>query len=294
VTRALPPSPSRWENLDENPEPREQAGRRSSTPMPKPRIGVVVPTLNSASTLPWTLLSLRSQRDVTVEIILADSGSQDGTLDICKSWGVETIYVPPGNMYRAINAGLRQMGAEWVTYLNSDDIVYPQSYARLVARGEQQRASLVYGDCDFVDYEGRFLFMVKSPPPRRLPGMVRLSTHFSGRLGFAQPAAIYRRSAFQELGGFDERYSFIADYDFFFRLVTSGRAIAKLERPPVVAFRLHPSQRSQREAANVREELRLFRKATNVGASLRDLLDVLSWRLQNLPIYVWRLSGLRP
>jgi glycosyltransferase involved in cell wall biosynthesis len=259
-----------------------------------PRIGVVVPTLNSASTLPWTLCALRNQRDVTVEIIVADSGSVDATLDICKHWEVPTIYVPPGNMYRAINAGLRHIDAEWVTYLNSDDIVYPQSYARLVARGEQQHASLVYGDCDLVDYEGRFLFMVKSPPPRRVPGMVRLSTHFNGRLGFKQPAAIYQRSAFQELGGFDEGYRLIADYDFFFRLVISGCAIAKLQRPTVAAFRLHASQLSTREATNLREEMKSFQKATKVKASPLDLFDELYWRFQNSPIYLWRLSKLRP
>src|SRR5215471_7494468 len=118
--------------------------------MSRPQIGVVVPTLNSASTLQWTLCSLRSQRNVTQEIVVADSGSNDGTPDICKGWGIKTIYVPPGNMYRAINAGLSQIESEWVTYLNSDDIVYPDSYARLVACGEQQGASLVYGDCDFV------------------------------------------------------------------------------------------------------------------------------------------------
>jgi len=262
--------------------------------MPKPQIGVVVPTLNSASTLPWTLLSLRSQRDVTLEVVVADSGSQDGTLDICKSWGVKTIYVSPGNMYRAINAGLRQIDSEWVTYLNSDDIVYPQSYARLVARGQEQRASLVYGDCDFVDSEGRFLFMVKSPPPRRVPGMVRLSTHFSGRLGFKQPATIYRRSAFQELEGFDERYRLIADYDFFFRLVISDHAIAKLQRPTVAAFRLHGSQLSRREQTSLTEELKSFQKATNVRASPLDLFDELYWRLQNSPSYLWRLAKLRP
>src|SRR5215469_16640666 len=100
--------------------------------MAKGQIGVVVPTLNSAATLHWTLCSLRTQRDVSIEIIVADSGSTDETPDICKFWGVQTIYVPPGNMYRAINAGLRQFDTEWVTYLNSDDVVYPNSYARLV------------------------------------------------------------------------------------------------------------------------------------------------------------------
>jgi glycosyltransferase involved in cell wall biosynthesis len=262
--------------------------------MSRPRIGVVVPTLNSASTLPWTLCALRNQRDVTVELIVADSGSLDGTLEICRHWEVPTIYVPPGNMYRAINAGLRQIDAEWVTYLNSDDIVYPQSYARLVACGEQQHTSLVYGDCDLVDYEGRFLFMVKSPPPRRIPGMVRLSARFNGRLGFKQPAAIYQRSAFQELGGFDEKYRVIADYDFFFRLVMSGRAVAKLRRPTVAAFRLHESQLCGREATNLRAEMASFQRASNVRASPFDWFDELYWRLQNSPIYVWRLSKLRP
>lgn len=262
--------------------------------MPKAQIAVVVPTFNSAETLTWTLCSLRGQRNVSLEIIVADSGSEDGTLDICKSWGVQTIYVPPGNMYRAINAGLRQMESEWVTYLNSDDMVYGDSYARLVAQGEKEGAAFVYGDCDFVDFEGRFLFTVKSPPTGGLSGMVRMSPLFGGRVGFAQPASIYRRSAFQELSGFDERYSNIADYDFFFRLVTSGQAVAKLQRPAVAAFRLHASQLSQRTSTNLKEELKSFRKGVNVRTSLRDFLDVLLWRLRNSPTYVSRLMGLRP
>jgi glycosyltransferase involved in cell wall biosynthesis len=262
--------------------------------MAKRQIGVVVPTLNSAATLTWTLCSLRSQRDVSLEIIVADSGSTDGTLDICRNWEVQTIYVAPGNMYRAINAGLLQIDAEWVTYLNSDDTVYPQSYARLVARGEEQHASFVYADCDFVDYEGRFLFVMKSPPPHRLPGLVRLSPLFRGRVGFGQPAAIYRKSVFEELHGFDEKYRIIGDTDFFFRLITSGQPVAKLQRPPVAAFRLHAAQLSNRQEENLMEELASFRKRTKVRASPSDFLDVVSWRLQNSPIYLWRLSGLRP
>jgi glycosyltransferase involved in cell wall biosynthesis len=249
----------------------------------------VVPTLNSAATLEWTLCSLRSQRDITVQVLVADSGSEDRTLDICKSWGVDTIYVPPGNMYRAINEGLRQIETEWITYLNSDDLVYPFSYARLLAVGEQQRASMAYGDCDFLDYEGRFLFTIRSSPTSQVLGMFRW-----GRLGFAQPAAIFRRSIFTELGGFDERYRHIADYDLFYRLALAGYPLAKLRRPAVAAFRVHESQISEREAATMREEMKVHRKALNIRTSPRSVLDVLCWRLQNFPIYVWRLMKQRP
>lgn len=260
----------------------------------KPQIGVVVPTLNSAATLDWTLCSLRNQRDIALEIVVADSDSQDGTLAICKRWGVQTISVPPGNMYRAINAGLCQMNTEWVTYLNSDDMVYPQSYTRSVAQGEQQQASLVYGDCDFVDYEGRFLFAVKSPPPRGARGVTRLSPLFGGRLGFSQPAAIYRRTEFEKLNGFDERFRLIADYDFFFRLIASGRPVAKVPRPGVAAFRYHALQMSNREATNLKQELDLFRSTLSVKATLGDWLDVLVWRLRNSPSYAYRIMRLRP
>lgn len=179
--------------------------------MKNSQLGIVVPTLNSAATLDWTLCALRKQREIATEIVVADSGSEDGTLDICKGWNVPAVFVPPGNMYRAINEGLHQMSMEWITYLNSDDLVYPQSYARMLDLGERQDADAVYGDVDFIDVEGRFRFLVKSPPPSRLAGMFRLD-----HMGFQPAAAIFRRSVFEELQGFDERYRFIADYDFMY------------------------------------------------------------------------------
>ncbi len=256
--------------------------------MNKPQIGVVVPTLNSSGTLAWTLCALRNQRCISIDVIVADSGSTDGTLDICKTWGVQTLYVPPGNMYRAINCGLGLMDTEWMSYLNSDDVVYPQSYARLIAFGEQQHASVVYGDCDFVDYEGRFLYFERAPSPSRLLGMFR-----RGRLGFKQPAAIFRRDVFQDLGGFDERYRLIADYDFFYRSTLSGFKLAKLGRPAVAAFRLHASQLSTREARSMSEELSSYPISMNTTATARDLFDVLCWRFQNSPTYLWRIMKQR-
>lgn len=257
-------------------------------PLTKQRLGIVVPTLNSSATLMWTLCALRNQQDITVDILVADSGSEDGTLDICKRWNVNTIFVPPGNMYRAINTGLRQMDTEWVTYLNSDDIVYPRSYVRLVSHGEQQEAALAYGDSDFIDIEGRFLFALRAPSPRRLGALLQ-----HGEFGFAQPAAIYRRSAFRELAGFDERFRYIADYDFFSRLILSGRKAAKLKGPTVSAFRRHSSQLSNRGATAMAAEWESIRNSGRVRTSPRSLLELTWWYFQNAPNYLWRFTSRR-
>ena len=154
-----------------------------------------------------------------------------------------------------------------------------------MALGESHNACLVYGDCDFVEYEGRFLFTVKSPEPSRIRGLVRHSV-----TGFAQPAAIFRMKTFEELGGFDERYRHIADYDFFLRLVLSRYPLARLRRPTAAAFRVHASQLSTKEGAVVKAELKSLRRALDVRTSLRSLFDLLCWRLQNSPDYLWRLA----
>lgn len=256
--------------------------------MAKPQIGVVVPTLNAAATLEWTLCSLRSQRDVGIEIVVVDSGSTDGTLDICKRWHVPTTYVPPGNLYHAINAGMRQMGTEWVACVDSDDLVYPHSYFRLIALGERDRASLVYGDDDCIDFEGRYLFTHKRAKPSRILGILKC-----GAGAFLGQAAVWRRTAFEELGGFDERYRLIADHDFYFRLVSSGYPVAKLGPPTVAATRRHAGELSIREAATRPQEMRLFRNLGTVRRSPKSLFDFLTLHVLNLPTHLWRLRSKR-
>jgi len=246
-------------------------------------IGVVVPTLNSAATLDWTLLSLHKQQGCDVQIIVADSGSTDATLEICKRWGVPTIYVPPGNMYRAINAGIRMLNTEWVTYLNSDDVVYGDAYARLIMLGNEEKADVVYGHYDYVDYFGRFLYSFFSISPNLLGPLFR-----RGECGFAQPSAIFRRDAFRALGGFDETYRLIADFHFFCRAKKAGRSFARLEHPPVAAFRVHSDQLSQKQAEALRQEQKVVYAALGISAH-RASLAVLRWRISNTANYCVRL-----
>src|SRR6266853_4187237 len=136
-------------------------------------IGVVIPTWNSAKTLAVALLSLQQQQGIRVKIVVADSGSEDGTLEICGSAGVQAVYVPPGNMYRAINVGLRMLGTPWLAYLNSDDFLYGDSYTRLVTCGEASGADVIYGNSDFVDAHARFLYSLHAARPIALPWLFR-------------------------------------------------------------------------------------------------------------------------
>src|SRR5207244_3580617 len=91
-------------------------------------LGVVIPTLEAAATLNWTLLSLSSQQNIRLRVVVVDSDSTDGTLEICDRWRLPVLHAPAGNMYRAVNRGMADLRTRWLTYLNSDDLVYADGY----------------------------------------------------------------------------------------------------------------------------------------------------------------------
>lgn len=244
-------------------------------------ITIAVPTLNSAITLPWTLLSLQSQEGCEVEIIVVDSGSTDGTLEICEQFKVKMIYEPPGNMYRAINAGLRIASARWLGYLNSDDMIYPRSYARLIKAGLAKHADIVYGSCDFIDRENRFLFSYFPGKPHELLAQFR-----SSQLSFAQPAAIFRSEVFSQLSGFDEQYNLSADHDFFWRALLNKFNFIQLNEPPVACFRISSNQLSQNKERTFQEVASIRDK--NGHPHTLDYIDTLRWRTRNAPQYILR------
>ncbi|MEP7338559.1 MAG: glycosyltransferase [Acidobacteriota bacterium] len=252
--------------------------------MNQPLISCVVPAFNSAATLDATLLSLRSQRNINFKIIVADSGSTDGTLEVCRRWEVPTIYVPPGNMYRAVNAGLRQCSSKWFTYLNSDDWIYPDSFARLLAKGEQSNSDVVYGNCDYADEQGRFVYPFEAAEPDKLLSLFRLQ-----RMAFAQPAAIFRRDSYEELRGFDENYLYRADADFYIRAVLNGSRFAKLAGPSVACFRLHAKQFSNRGIVQADIEADRIFSRRELKAGFSDRLALVAWQFRNLPHYLIRI-----
>ena len=252
--------------------------------MSSPSLCCVIPTLNSGRTLEFTLLSLQSQRAKTLEIVVVDSGSTDETLAICARYAVVPRYVAPGHMYRAINAGFASSGADWFYYLNSDDLLYPGSLSRLLAVGMTTEADVVYGDCDYVDTAGRFLHSFASARPDELLSLFRCR-----RMGFAQPASLFRRSVFLELKGFDESYRYRADADFFLRALATGKRFARCPTPPVACFRIHEGQFSNRERAGGDDEAkRLFGKPED-RPSLRDWMVTAAWHGRNLPHYALRV-----
>ncbi|QQS48754.1 MAG: glycosyltransferase [Acidobacteriota bacterium] len=243
-------------------------------------IRCAIPTLNSAGTLEQAIVSLRSQVGGEVEIVVVDSGSTDGTLEICRRHNIQTLFEEPGNIYRAINRGLQGSETEWLAYLNSDDWLYPDALRRLIDHGSD--SDVVYGNCDYADEGGRFLFSFRAASPCCLMALFR-----TGRMGFAQPASIFRNRVFRQLEGFDTRYRFKADADFVIRALNHDYKFARLTGRPTACFRIHRSQLSNARKDEIDAEGGMLFGGMMPGLS--DRIRLLKWRMTNIPHYALRI-----
>jgi glycosyltransferase involved in cell wall biosynthesis len=243
-------------------------------------LGVVIPTLNAGATLSQTLISLVPLRDAGATILVVDSYSTDDTLVIAKRFGVAHIEVPPGNMYNAINEGLKNLECDWLTYVNADDIVYHDAISSGL-RNVALETEIIYGSIDFIDHSGRHLHSWNSPKPSRLARLMPII------MPFPQLGTCYRRSLFDRLQGFNVTYRYCADYDFFARALISGAHFKQLPFPRIGAFRLHERQITSLREREMKSESREIRR--KMAASAAGYFSLGLQRLYNWDSYLVRV-----
>ena len=101
----------------------------STKPIGWPRISVITPTYNAASTLPRLIASLRTQADPDFEWVIADGGSTDGTLEILRGIDLEVRITsqPDCGVYDALNRGVRNCSGEYYAVIGADDFFQPDA-----------------------------------------------------------------------------------------------------------------------------------------------------------------------
>jgi len=119
---------------------------------------IVTVTLNSAETLHDTLVSVAQQKEVSVQHIIKDGGSSDGTLSMARDMGsdVELITQDDIGIYDAMNQGFAAARGEYVGFLNSDDFFsFDTVLSEIAELFEREEADIVYGDIEIINAQGK-------------------------------------------------------------------------------------------------------------------------------------------
>jgi GT2 family glycosyltransferase len=187
----------------------------------RPLVSVVVPVRNGMPWIEHQLRALTAQRiAVDWEIVVADNGSEDGTILCVSRWCAQYPRVRlidasarrgPG---AARNAGVRSALGRLLIFCDADDVVQP---------GWLKSMTAGLGDADLV--AGVFDFTVLDGSPTAVPAPAETSQ--LGFLPFALGANMaIRREAFEAVGGFSEELSVGEDVDLSWRLQLSGYRVS--------------------------------------------------------------------
>ncbi|WP_420391622.1 glycosyltransferase family 2 protein [Acuticoccus sp.] len=191
---------------------------------------VVIPTLNEAAHISGLLKQiLTNAKDLPLRIVVADGGSEDGTLEQVEAIArqearVDLMHNPQRIQSAGINRAVELYGEEADLLIRIDaHSVYPADYCRqLVREAEATGADSVVVGMRTVGL-GCFQRAVAAAQNARL-GNGGSSHRRDASAAYVDHGhhALMRMAAFRRLGGYDETFTHNEDAEFDARLTASG------------------------------------------------------------------------
>jgi GT2 family glycosyltransferase len=197
-------------------------------------VSVIIPNWNGASHLPTCLESLRRQTYPRVEIVIADNGSTDGSLELLAHDYPEAHTLALGEnrgFTGACNAGIEICQGEFLALLNNDTEVSPQWLEKVViAFQEHPEAGIVASKMLLFDQRDTFhtagdFYRVNGIPGNRGVWQKDMGQYDREEYVFSAcgGSAAYRRAMLDQVGMLDEAFFFSCeDVDLAWRAQLAG------------------------------------------------------------------------
>ena len=189
-----------------------------------PDLSIIIPTLNEQENISALLGDIQQQQGISLEVIIADGGSVDHTLENCQRFTgkhpIHTVHADAGRACQ-MNAGAQKATAPELLFLHADTRMEDTlllNRARAVMQEQRQKSQ---GLCIAGHFPLRFL--------RHKSGFEQAYYFYESKTSLNRPDCIngdqgfwLHREFFQSLGGFDESLPYMEDARLALRIFQLG------------------------------------------------------------------------
>ena len=186
-------------------------------------VAVIIPAYKAAATIDGTLASVAAQSLAPAEVVVADDGSPDETVEVARRW---SALLPLQVVRLERNAGpaaarraaIARTSAPSIALLDADDIWLPDHVESLM-RVQESRGGIACADM-YRWYPGEDIRSTHlerhpiAPPEQQMLAVLRDN--------FVSIAAAFPRDAYERVGGFRDGFSGAEDWDLWIRLIRAG------------------------------------------------------------------------
>jgi glycosyltransferase involved in cell wall biosynthesis len=189
----------------------------------RPEVSIIIATRDRWSTLVGNALpSALSQQGVSIEIVVVDDGSADGTAQHLAQLDDERIRVVRNEVSLRLpgarNVGIAAAGGDWLAFLDDDDLWSPRKLRAQLDAAAAAGAGWVFGRAIVVDELKRLVEADPFPDPEDLPTLLLRGNWIPG----GGSNVIARADLVRGVGGFDDELLFFEDWDLWLRLLATG------------------------------------------------------------------------
>ena len=186
-------------------------------------LSIIIPVYNGGESFRSCLASIRDSSRSPDELIVVSDGDTDGSWQVAEAQGAKVLRLSgPGGPARARNLGAKVAQGDVLFFIDADVVVHSDTLNLVEQRFQQKDLAALIGSYDDEPGAVNFLSQYKN-----------LFHHYTHQVSSEAASTFWgacgaiRRSAFHEVGGFDESYRkpCIEDIELGYRLKQAGYSI---------------------------------------------------------------------